>query len=374
MILQITYYILFLAHLICVLKRKNDAALIYVTVFILGFMFYANDASYGDHVTYALDFYNKDRSNTGDPLYLEYMLLMRKLGITSYQTFLLSIYIFELIFITLGTLKFTNNFHAIFALSMLYIFPFFSVGLRYSMAISIFIFGLRFLVDRKFVCFFVSYVIATCFHLCIAPTLILFICFYPKFIDDKCFKGHKFPHLFILIFVFIIVIITYISGSFFMKDYLVVFLERTMDERGIDYLYTKIGNGILIMLPAYLSSLFFSRVFLSITKDYVSVENKEFELAKIVYSVNLLSSFFYLLFCVTPSFLRILVVPSILNSFIMGRIIEKKYITRTNKNAIIKLYVCFIMMVISWIIPINFGLFEISAQNWIDTTLKFLNF
>ena len=72
--------------ILCLTHRKNLSVLL-GTLFLLGLMFYANDATYGDHITYMADYYNGERTREGDILYGHFMILIGKLGV-SYQFFL----------------------------------------------------------------------------------------------------------------------------------------------------------------------------------------------------------------------------------------------------------------------------------------------
>ena len=90
MILYIIYYALLFAHIICVIGNRRNSVLVWLTLFVMAIMFFANDATYGDHIVYNSDFQFLQRDRDGDPLFTAYMLLINKLGITSYQVFLIT--------------------------------------------------------------------------------------------------------------------------------------------------------------------------------------------------------------------------------------------------------------------------------------------
>lgn len=373
MILQFVYYLLIIGHVICLLSNRKSSLVVWASVLVMAIMFYANDATYGDHVTYIMDFYNLERIQSGDPLYTQYMILISNLGIKSYQLFLLSIYVFECVFIGFGVSRFTKNYHAVFALCMMYIFPFFAVGLRYSMAMAVFIFSLKYWNDRKYIYAILLAIIASNFHICLATVIILLPTLSSKIMNSKYLESAKLPFWPFLMIIAFFVIYTYLNKSFAFKAVLESFMNEQFDERGVGYLDTAIGNGIVIMLPAYLFSFLLSYQFLLLGRlinDEKILDGNINTLCKFNYMVNVLSGIFYVLFCITPSYLRLLVIPSVLNAIVMGVIAENSSLISVKKQSLI---ICFMCLIFSWIIPIFFKMFNIGAEQWIETTLRYFN-
>ena len=79
-----------------------------VTLVLLGVMFYANDATYGDHISYMMDFLNGEREREGDILFTLIMAKIGEMGV-SYQQYLLIIYIIEVVLIGFGIRSLTKN-------------------------------------------------------------------------------------------------------------------------------------------------------------------------------------------------------------------------------------------------------------------------
>ena len=307
MLLEFVYYSLFgLNVILCLTHRKNLSVLL-GTLFLLGLMFYANDATYGDHITYMADYYNGERTREGDILYGHFMILIGKLGV-SYQFFLLCVYLFDLIFISLGLISFTKNPHAFIAISMFYIFPFFSMGIRYSMAMAVFLFTLRYLKERKIVLFLIGLILSSMIHICLAFSAVLLLCFIKKLTDDSNFEKTNYPYWFVFVVLAIFIINMYSSGSFMFKELSASLLtEYGLEDRGMIYLEYGIGNGngMFLLLPEFIVSVLLSQRIVSLTKIFrlSTVECEEdFRLAKVNYLINIISSIFYLLFCITPSF------------------------------------------------------------------------
>ena len=81
MFLSLLYYLLFAANLICCYRQKKATPIVLISIAILGLMFYANDGSYGDHISYMMDFYSGERTREGDILYSKFMIAMKDFGI-----------------------------------------------------------------------------------------------------------------------------------------------------------------------------------------------------------------------------------------------------------------------------------------------------
>ena len=174
-------------------------------------------------------------------------------------------------------------------------------------------------------------------------------------------------------------VITEVMNILSQKDSvgLAMLMNENFDERGLGYLETEIGNGIVIMLPAYVFSFFLSHnMLLSNRRSELDGNvNVEFsKLTKFNYVINVLSGLFYVLFCVTPSYLRLLVVPAVLNAAVFGVFLDinrtYNYVPRRTQRSTVFYFCC---LVVSWVIPIYFHMFNIGANQWIDTTLRYFN-
>lgn len=377
MFLSLLYYLLFAANLICCYRQKKATPIVLISIAILGLMFYANDGSYGDHISYMMDFYSGERTREGDILYSYFMIAMKDFGIQKYQTFLLCIFLFELVFIGLGVKAFTTNAHALIAVSMFYIFPFFAVGLRYSMALAVAIFAMQFLFKKRFLIFAALITIASFFHICLASVVVLGVCFIKKLSEDKFYNG-KLPFWPFLAIGGGFSLALFFMGTNWISGPLAIFINTYLDERGMIYLENGVGNGngMLLLLPEYFFSVYLSLKILRFTQNLSSYNEscgEDYEYAKVNYLINVLSVVFYFLFCITPSYLRLLVIPTFTNTIMLGRLYQRKGEYSINNmpvdySKINLVYSCFIF---TWIIPVFFNMFGIGAPLWIETTLRY---
>ena len=377
MFLSLLYYLLFAANLICCYRQKKATPIVLISIAILGLMFYANDGSYGDHISYMMDFYSGERTREGDILYSKFMIAMKDFGIQKYQTFLLSIFLFELVFIGMGVKAFTTNAHALIAVSMFYIFPFFAVGLRYSMALAVAIFAMQFLFKKRFLIFAALITIASFFHICLASVAVLGVCFIKKLSEDRFYNG-KLPFWLFLAIGGGFCVALFFMGTNWIRGPLAIFINTYLDERGMIYLENGVGNGngMLLLLPEYFFSVYLSLKILRFTQSTPIIKDEtreDYEYAKTNYLINVLAVVFYALFCITPSFLRLLVIPTFTNTIMLGRLYQRKtdFSCRGVHADYTKINLIFSCFVFTWIIPVIFKMFSIGAPNWIESTLRY---
>ena len=376
MLLAIIYYLIFALNLFSCLQQKQSKWLIMVTLVLLGVMFYANDATYGDHISYMMDFLNGEREREGDILFTLIMVKIGEMGV-SYQQYLLIIYIIEVVLIGFGIRSLTKNPHTIFAISMFFIFPYFSVGLRYSLAFSVFVFSFQFVKNKKFIPFFICLVISSLLHICMAAASILLLCFYKKATSDELFEKSKFPFWQILAVSLFLSGSMYLSGSFMFVGEVSKFLSTYMDDRGMIYLDNGIGNGngMFLLLPMMTVCVILAVQILRYTNSRKGLsENSrlDYELAKVNYLITILSSVFFFFYCVTPSFIRLLVIPAFFNCLMLSRIYERRHQGINGYSAkISNMQVTFCLFVFTWYIPYMYNMFGCTSEYWIETTLKY---
>lgn len=376
MILYILFYLLFAVNCYLTIARKKSSAIVVLSLLLFGFMFTFNAGLEGDHETYKDLFFYPDLEISKDLMFFYFIKLVRLLGVSNYNLFLFIEYIIGLGLITLGVKSVTTNYHPMIAVAMLYIFPHCAVAIRFYLAFSIIIFSLRYFINRRLarnkIFYILCIIIASLFHACVSVFLLTIPLVFTKenFYQNKSWR---ITSSLFLIFSGILIIIFYTYKDSYALTLIVNLLEEDAGGRGAGYFQSiDYSHGALIGLPIYFIGLILShRFFLFGTHNNDKNDEKIARMCKVISSVHCL----YIIWIITlvfmfldMTFIRVLFIPSVVVLLAYGRILDSggysKHFIRVNS-------LLFILILLSWEVVNNVGLYSISSNMWIKEALRF---
>lgn len=257
------YYALFVANLLFAIGGKRNRVFEIATFVFMGLLFTLNDCTIGDLFIYKSYYANLHVGSGMEYGYVQIANLFSRANL-SFNVFLLAIFLFCSVFIFLGmkVLK-VKNFHALFAISMPYIFPMMSISLRYFIGGSITFFAIcMYLRNHNRILLIALILLATLFH----RTMIMFLIFVFVNFSDRTRFGVKIRDRKIRFSDVVFILAVLLAAASILNHNRIPFIGSIVSlvEKAIPqlrgkfdaYLTTTTNRGYLIFYIAYFAGLF----------------------------------------------------------------------------------------------------------------------
>lgn len=369
LILSFIYYLLMFFNALLALKGKRNKIIAVITVIFLGLLFCCNLGSEGDHEAYKYEFLNSDLQLSNDSFFDTFCTFIRGLGVASYPLFLLCVWVMIITLSRIGTKGFVNNYHTVFALCMPYIAPHLGVALRFVIALSVFLFSLRFLLNKKIGIYILCSIIAGLFHASFFIAL-LFIPF------SVCFNKNndRINRIFIGAIFVVALILSYFTISSSSLPYLTQILAivdgSSIESRSILYLNDEVNKGGFLVIPIYCIGILTVFYWYKAKRKFKLVlnNNKGENVEKFTIYVNCILALFIPLALISEIFIRLFFIQTIINAIYLNSFANLN-ISLPQKR-MVKLFL--LMYMCAWAFLSYIKLFDISISNWLKTATYFL--
>lgn len=366
------YYLLWIINTLLFFQNKKCKAVSLISMLFMFVLFATNLGLAGDALKYKLDYEaNYFGDNWTEAGYELLKNISRFLGLHSYNSFLVLIFIICSLLIWRGMKKLNGNFHMIYAVSMCFIFPALATAVRFFIAFSIFIYSLHFLYENKAFCYWLGILIAFSFHRTALIFFLLPVCVYISKHSSPTQKIiNKISYRILISIVLFVVIYIYLTSRLPFIELLIRIVGKfseVMSYRLEYYTSTIARYGAIIFFAVYFANLI-SAVYLR--KKTNIIQN---EMQKKLNKLNLLSESNYycnILFIVILPFLnmnlvffRLLLVPTIMNVILLSNMLVIK------QSKFQKAKGLFCLIIISWIVPEVIGINSITISGLVRNSI-----
>lgn len=355
--------------------KKNNRYFCFLSCLMLIILFVSNGGTTGDACIYRETFEMQYLDKAGFEIgYVILGKLIYLFGVHTYIGFLITLLFFVSIFIFQAFKKLKISYHCLFSVLMPFIFPTYSVAIRFFVASAIMILALRYLLERKYYIFLLLLLLASSFHT-ISFFYIIFLLCIP-------FKKHSWKKRNIELWgVAIFVILYYLIVLLLNRNFLVEVIIKTIavafnvNPKKYGYASMRTNYGSLLFLFIYFWGLYLSFLqnkLLCKTVIEIKTFNDKFLLiySRFNYNLNLVLSLVLPLLCTTLIFYRLLLVGHVSNAIVLGLLLKNRNTNRKDKLYRFVITV-FVFSCISWFIPELIAINNITIKNLINSSLIF---
>lgn len=146
-----------------IIMKKNNKIIAVISILVLSIIMAFANTEFGDLFVYSTRYSNLAYSGNMEFGFILYYKLFSTIGL-SFNIFRLITFYICCALVCSFIKRYTGNFHLIILLYMFTFFVFLAIALRNSISVSIIVFSIGFLIDRKRIKFIIAVLIAASFH------------------------------------------------------------------------------------------------------------------------------------------------------------------------------------------------------------------
>ncbi|MCR2047481.1 EpsG family protein [Acetatifactor muris] len=373
---------LWIINLLFVIIKKDNKIICFITYLTLGILFVSNAGLSGDAALYKWHFENKVFS--GELFEVGYTFaekIFHACGIHTYTGFLIVLFVLGTIFLWIGLKKYNISYHYLLLITMPFIFPTYSIAIRFYLASAIMVAAIRYLNERKYWLFFIFVICAGSFHV-VALFYLLFV-----FCGTKRMSAISLNKKFLLWLVGIFSVLNFIISILLKKNLLILALVKIITavfiigENKIDaYTTTNTNFGGIIFLFTYLCGMVTAIYIYRLVFDERRTTDKNNEqtinviktYSKVNYNINLILSTILPFIAMNLLFYRLLTIGHISNAIVLG-MYRKQNLSKRRRGSIqiSPVNVFFILSCLSWFIPEIIGFNDITIKGLFEASILF---
>lgn len=379
---MILYFLLWIINLLFALKKKNSKPISIITLLALGVFFISNNGMLGDAAIYKGHF--EDRLFSEGVFEAGYTFIEKILpvfGVNTYNGLLIFLFFVSSFFWWVGLKKYNISYHCIFSIIMPFIFPTYTVAIRFFIASSIMVTAIKFLNENKYLLFTISVICAGLFHVISLFYIILILCGN----KNKFTIGRNKRALFWAVAIFstlnYIIFIAVKKNIFILAFVKIVAFVLNIEEIKISaYATTYTNYGSIIFLVIYLCGLatayFMHRTVVAEErasgKKNIQTTGEIKSYSMINYYINLVLSATLPFIAMNLLFYRLLIVGHISNA-IMLEMHQRRNITERRAGCyhVSLTTVFFAFSCLSWFIPEIVGINDITIEGMLRSSFLF---
>lgn len=374
--IYVIYYLLWIINIILLLLNKKSKLVSTLTFLLFFLLFAANPGQFGDAYKYRIDYelnaFGDEWSEIGYSLFKTFTYFI---GLNSYNSFLIVIFIASSLLICRGMRLINGNYHAIYAVSMGFLFPMFATTIRFFMAFAIFVYALHFLYQRKKIQYVIAIIIATTFHWTALVFLIMPFCVSREFNEIVLKKNVRKIEIGLLVVITLVfVVITYYTKRFPFVDLITNAVLTWFPELDIKvnaYIGTITRFGSLIFFGVYFVNLYASVVMRKVVglivarNELASCENL-YSFSESTFLCNAVSAILLPFLVLNLVFFRLLVLSTFMNTVLIGMILKFNRRSDVVKVNIRKCLLVFFLIIVIWTVPEIVAVNSITIRSMIE--------
>lgn len=380
---MIVYVTLWMSNIYCILNNRNNRFISLLTWVFLGSVFVSNEGMFGDAYNYRMDFEQQVFSDNWAEIGYSFLKkMLYQIGVNRYFGLLMAIFLFSILFILIGLVKFNVSFHAVTVMIMPFIFPTVATAIRFFMALSIMVLGLWVLINRKYTLYVLLVISATLLHRISLFYLLFILCASNRGMSSNA--NQKLWTRMVAAFSILSVIITFISGSVPFIDSLIKYatlIFSNIDVKATVYTMSITRYGAFIFFIIYFSSLLFAhmarkKIHITCYSDGERDDTMAVDIHKMAdmnLNINLILSVALPFIALNLVFYRLLIIGFISDAILFGMYMKKINPAKTRMSFLVNsITVCFMITCLLWFIPEIVGINDISIKGVLDASfLKF---
>lgn len=378
---MILYIILWIVNMWYILQGKDNKVISFFSYLFFGVLFISNAGRTGDAAIYKAYFENQWFPEGA--FEFGYTLLERTVfycGIHTYTGFLIVIFLLGTLFLRVGLKKIDISYHYILAIAMPFIFPTYAVAIRFFLASTMVVASICFLMEKKYLSFFILVFLAGSFHTSSLFYGILILCI--SRIGSAIGECKK-----IVLWVISIFSMINFAGALILKRNLVTSLaisvanvmSGALGDKLSAYTSTTTNLGGLIFVLIYLSCL----VTAIMTREMIKKEygtalsgNKSSAFVQkysvVNYNINLVLSILLSLIAMNLLFYRLIIIGSLSNAIALGLYAwQHKGESRRGIVRICPVKLCYLVSCLLWFVPEIFKINDITIRGLFDASVFF---
>lgn len=369
-ILFVAYCLVWVMNVYLLLKNRKSKLVIGLTVLLLFLIFVSNSGSTGDAYKYKIDYeleaFGANWSEVGNEILKT--LCKEVMGFESYNQYLFVLFVIGSILIALGMKRLGANYHAFFSVGMIFIFPTLVVAIRFFMAFAVFVFSIGYLKEGKIFRYVLCVGIAVAFHW--SAIFLLIFLFSER---NRKYSGNKIMWKSTVYIIGGIAIIMAVFTIFVRRlpfiSLFVYFFTKLLPISTIkmnEYFGTITRRGFLILFVVYIFNFIYSQKIRKSLKIYEQKEIKEY--AEFGYTINVLSAILLPLTVFNLVFYRLYMFQTFINVITLSSILNTYPVCQKSRVLSIKEIRGFLMIMLSWFMPLFFHINSISIRGMIEST------
>lgn len=358
---MILYIVIWAVNLLLVLLKKKSIIVCSCSYLLLGILFVSNNGLLGDASVYKSHFENQLVNDGSFEIGYSFIeRLLHLVGIHSYTGLLVVIFILGSFFLWLGLKNDFSCCHFVFAIIMPFIFPTYATAIRFFIASTIMIPAVRFLSEKKYLCFAILVCLAALFHLLSLVFLLFVFC---NFNQISCINENR---RIVLCFVGFFSILSFILSIICKSNTVIVTIaKKSLSFIGVSgakiesYFESFTNLGGLLFFFIYLSQLlssFFIKT--NIERNSFIIFDSEEERDRITsyvilnYNINIILSVILPFIAINLVFYRLLIIGHVTNAIAIGRCSRnEEYNTFFSDIIIDSKTVFFLISCLLWFVP-----------------------
>lgn len=376
--MTVLYYLIWFINIGLALRKKKSSFIATISILFLGVVFCSNRGMSGDAYKYKMDFEHPQYALVWiDKGYVSLKNLAHMAGINTYNAFLVAIFAISIVLFYLGIRRFTNNYHPLIALTMVFIFPLWATAIRYFLATGIVVFAISELLlkKRKFV-YILLVILASLFHRSMLFCLIYLLAGIPgvqKRLDTRAGKGLiMIVASYVLVFS-VIVVFNHNKLPFTEAIInLITIRSPSLAIKARAYLSTSTHFGFVVLYLVYFVNLYTSYAFrFRAISAYRQQSDKAWiiDFSTFVFFMNLATIAFLPLFNINMDFFRLLVLPTVLNAIVFGCLATRPVFSDyMEKRRGAELTLIYLLMLAVWLWPLLIRINSISITEMIKAS------
>lgn len=381
---MILYFAFWLINILCIIRRKNNNVISFLSYVYFGLMFVSNQAKDGDAQLYKLYFENQWFSGgMFEPGYTFVEKCLHMIGIHTYTGLLISLFVIATFFLWIGLRKLDASYHYLFVIAMPFIIPTYATAIRFFVASAIMMAAIRCLAENKRLFFVALVVCAGSFHLLSMSYLAFLLCTTKRM--TRISGNRKFILWFVGIFSLLSFAISVVSKSnpLVMAIVRVAALLFNIGENKLDaYATTNTNLGGLIFLFIYLSGLAIAMI---MRKKVYAENSYRFDASDLLsenggmlltycninYNINLLLSVFLPFVAMNLIFYRLLIIGHLTNALVLGLYLNQHKLQGTLKVYSVAVDFREALLIVAcacWFVPEVIGINSITIKGMIEAS------
>lgn len=373
----VIYYLLWLINIFLMLFNKRSRVVVVLTSVLFFLLFTLNSGQTGDAYKYKMDYelnaFGADWSEIGYNLFKTFTHLI---GLNTYNSFLIAIFVVSAVLIYRGMRLIDGNYHALYAVSMGFLFPMFATAIRFFMAFAIFVYALHFLYQNKKVKYIVFIIIAASLHRTALFFIVLPLCMSGKFYEIVSKKIVKRIEIgFLALITLICIVITYYTKEFPFADLIISTVSNifpALDIKMNAYFGTMTRFGALTFFAVYFINLYASVIMRRSVARFMKKNGPcEFlyRFSESTFLCNAISIVTLPFLILNLAFFRFLVLPTFMNAILLGQILNYNKCKDIIKIDCRKCLFAICLVIAVWSIPEILAVNSITIHNMIESTL-----